>query len=241
VDRREHVQTVERWREARLRRLLAPTGWLAVVDRIELREGENALPFGTVTVADGVAHVRADQRVTVGGEAVNERTLHVVENGPPDSLTHAGRIYELVSRAGALALRVKDPLSPARLGFAGLSHFPIDLGHRVVARFEHHEPRGGGVARFTLGGKSLALEGTLETGSRRLFFLFRDETNREESYPAGRFLYAEVPDGDEIVLDFNTSFNPPCAFTEFVACPVVPPDAHLPVAVAAGEKRYRSQ
>jgi uncharacterized protein len=239
VDRREHVQAVERWREARLRRLLAPTGWLAVVDRIELREGENALPFGTVTVADGVAHVRADQRVTAGGGAVKERTLRVVEDGPPDSVTHAGRIYELVSRAGALALRVKDPLSPARLGFAGLSHFPIDLGHRVVARFERREA--GGVARFTLGGRSLALEGSLETGSHRLFFLFRDETNRDESYPAGRFLYAEVPAGDDVVLDFNTSFNPPCAFTEFVACPVVPPEAHLPVAVTAGEKRYRTQ
>jgi uncharacterized protein (DUF1684 family) len=242
VDRSEHVRAVERWREARLRRLLAPTGWLAVVDRLELVEGDNELPFGTVTLHGGEAHLRVagGHRVTVGGEPVNERTLRWEERGPTASFTHAGRIYELVRRDEAFALRVKDPLSPGRLGFAGLSHFPIDLGHRVVARFERQPaPRHtGGVAHFTLGGRSLALEGTLETGSQRLFFTFADETNRSESYPAGRFLYAEVPKGDEVVLDFNTSFNPPCAFTEFVACPVVPAESRLPVAVAAGEKRY---
>jgi uncharacterized protein (DUF1684 family) len=256
VNAREHEQLVERWREARLRRLLTPTGWLSVVDRIELVEGDNEVLFGTVTLREGVAQLRTrpGHAVTMGGEPVQERTLRSDEDGVPDALSFAGRIYELVRRGDDFALRVKDPLSPARLGFSGLAHYPIDFAHRVIARFERHAAaretvhqydRGAGsprmvpgVARFELQGQPLSLEPTLEQSSGRLFFLFADATNRTETYPAGRFLYADIPAGDELVLDFNLSFNPPCAFTPFVACPVVPPQSRLAVAVTAGEKRY---
>jgi uncharacterized protein (DUF1684 family) len=238
VDPREHAQLIEKWREARLRRLISPTGWLTVVDRIELSPGENAVPFGVVTLRGESAElrVRDDAVVTVGGERVSDRILSA--EGTPEALSYAGRIYELVRRDGTYALRVKDPLSAARLAFAGLSHFPIDLGHRVVARFEPTTEKSAGRAHFTLDGRPFSLQGNLERGSNRLFFSFGDDTNRRDSYPAGRFLYAEVPTSDEVVVDFNLAFNPPCAFTELVACPVVPRENHLPVAITAGEKRY---
>jgi uncharacterized protein len=95
-----------------------------------------------------------------------------------------------------------------------------------------------GVARFSAGGRDFALEPVLEEDSNRLFFVFGDETNRTESYPAGRFLYGDVPAGDEVVLDFNTAFNPPCAFTEFATCPVTPRANRLAIAIPAGERRY---
>jgi uncharacterized protein (DUF1684 family) len=78
----------------------------------------------------------------------------------------------------------------------------------------------------------------LEEVSRRLYFMFGDETNREETYPAGRFLYADMPDGDVVTLDFNMAFNPPCVFTAFASCPVIPAHSRLPVRIAAGEKRW---
>jgi uncharacterized protein (DUF1684 family) len=68
--------------------------------------------------------------------------------------------------------------------------------------------------------------------------MFGDATNRTDSYPAGRFLYAEIPGNDEVVLDFNMAFNPPCAFTAFASCPVLPAGSRLPVRIAAGEKRW---
>jgi uncharacterized protein len=40
------------------------------------------------------------------------------------------------------------------------------------------------------------------------------------------------------VLDFNTAFNPPCAFTSYATCPVTPVQNRLPVAIPAGERRY---
>jgi uncharacterized protein (DUF1684 family) len=97
-----------------------------------------------------------------------------------------------------------------------------------------------GRAHFPIDGRPFTLEPVLEEDSGRLFFTFADESNRSETYPAGRFLYASVPTADEVVLDFNMAFNPPCAFTEFATCPITPAHNRLPVAVTAGEKRYRA-
>jgi uncharacterized protein (DUF1684 family) len=41
------------------------------------------------------------------------------------------------------------------------------------------------------------------------------------------------------VLDFNEALNPPCAFTPFATCPLPPRENRLPIAVTAGEKKYR--
>ena len=53
---------VESWRAGRLRRLQSPTGWLSLVDRILLEEGDNALDIGMVTLAVGQVHFRARRR-----------------------------------------------------------------------------------------------------------------------------------------------------------------------------------
>ena len=72
-----------------------------------------------------------------------------------------------------------------------------------------------------------------------LFLVFADRTNGHGSYGAGRFLDAPMPDADgKVVLDFNQSRNPPCAFTAFATCPLPPPENRLDVAITAGEKAY---
>jgi uncharacterized protein (DUF1684 family) len=241
MDRTEHQRIVAAWQRARQDRLRAPTGWLTLVDRLILAEGDNALPFGLVTVRGATAELRQ-------GEAL--RSLRLEE-----AVTHEGKTYELSQRGDELSFRVKDPQAPARLAFAGLDYYPIDPAWRVVARWEryapprttHHQYDSGlvaerqipGAAHFSVGGQSFTLEPTLEPGSGRLYLIFGDVTNRSDTYPAGRFLYAEVPppDSDEVVLDFNMAFNPPCAFTEHAACPITPPRHRLPIPVPAGEKR----
>ncbi len=60
----------------------------------------------------------------------------------------------------------------------------------------------------------------------------------QETYEAGRFFNAPKPANGETVLDFNKAENPPCVFTPFATCPLPPPGNDLPVAIAAGEKRY---
>jgi uncharacterized protein (DUF1684 family) len=41
-----------------------------------------------------------------------------------------------------------------------------------------------------------------------------------------------------VILDFNRSINPPCAFTPYATCPLPPPQNRLTLAVTAGEKKY---
>jgi uncharacterized protein (DUF1684 family) len=241
MDAPEHQRTILAWQRARQDRLRAPNGWLTLVDRVILTEGDNALPFGLVTVRGATADLRQ-------GEAT--RVLRLEE-----AIVHQGKSYELTRRGDELSFRVKDPQAPARLAFAGLDYYPIDPAWRVLARWEryqpphetHHQYESGmqaqrqipGAAHFSVGGQSFSLEPVLEEGSGRLYLIFGDATNRSETYPAGRFLYAEVPPAgsEQVVLDFNMAFNPPCAFTEHAACPITPPRHRLPLPVPAGEKR----
>jgi uncharacterized protein (DUF1684 family) len=69
-----------------------------------------------------------------------------------------------------------------------------------------------------------------------LYLLFWDQTGRDTTYGAGRFLYAPLPEGDHVLLDFNQAFSPPCAFTPYSACPLAPAQNRLAVRVEAGEK-----
>ena len=225
----EHAAAVERWRRSRVERLVAPGGWLTLVDRIFLDEGDNDTPIGIVRVSDGRVWLRARSNVPVIDG--RERELHTEETGTLERISEGGRLYELSRNAGQFSLRVKDPESLARRSFRGLTFYPIDPAWRLRARFEN------GVAHFTVSGRPHSLS-TEDAAVSRLVFVFGDETNRTETYPGGRFLYADRPVGCEVVLDFNFAYNPPCAFTPHAICPAVLPRNRLALAVTAGERRY---
>jgi uncharacterized protein (DUF1684 family) len=249
-------EDVARWREARLFRLQAPTGWLTLVYRLQLDEGDNPLDIGIVALRGGEVRFRAGPGVVVtrAGTAVSEFHWRAdAEGTAPDRLDSGGRSYELMRRGSVLVVRVRDPQAPARRDFTGLDHFPLDPRWRVVARFERYDPPRAtrhhyeigegeprtvpGLAHFEVDGRALSLEPVIDGDGRRLYFVFGDASNGRGSYPGGRFLYAELPGvTSQLVLDFNLAFNPPCAFTPFAICPAVPPANRLPVAVAAGER-----
>jgi uncharacterized protein (DUF1684 family) len=95
-----------------------------------------------------------------------------------------------------------------------------------------------GLVEFQRDGQTYRIE-AIDEGDGRLFLVFADRTNGHGSYGAGRFLYAETPDASgQVVIDFNQSYNPPCAFTSFATCPLPPPENRLDVAITAGEKAY---
>jgi hypothetical protein len=96
-----------------------------------------------------------------------------------------------------------------------------------------------GYASFTVDGQDVRLEALFEGDNREeLFFIFKDLTSGSETYPAGRFLYAALPRGGTVALDFNRAHNPPCAFTPFATCPLPPPQNHVKVRIAAGALNY---
>jgi uncharacterized protein (DUF1684 family) len=77
-----------------------------------------------------------------------------------------------------------------------------------------------------------------------LFIPFRDATNGQETYGAGRYLVDAAKSHDlgvdeatgDLILDFNFATQPSCAFNPRWACPLAPPENRLDVPVRAGER-----
>ena len=148
-----------------------------------------------------------------------------------------------------------------RARFAGLAWFAYDPAARVAAELrpagddrELAVDTGGedGTVRYRRVGRlatpfgHLTLFWTLGYGGG-LFLPFRDATAGAETYGGGRYLTDTIKGtfgrglvrhGGELVLDFNYAYNPSCAYAARWACPLAPPENHLPVPVRAGERAY---
>lgn len=76
-----------------------------------------------------------------------------------------------------------------------------------------------------------------------LFLPFKDETNSVTTYGGGRYLNmskADTEDGS-IIIDFNKSYNPWCAYSDGFNCPIPPAENHLPFSIHAGERSYKGE
>ena len=69
-----------------------------------------------------------------------------------------------------------------------------------------------------------------------LFLPYTDLTNGEETYGGGRYIGLRIPKGDTIVIDFNKSYHPLCAYNHDYSCPIPPKENHLEVRIEAGVK-----
>jgi uncharacterized protein len=163
------------------------------------------------------------------------------------------------------ALRNKglSPLLPADFEkFEGLKYFAFDENYRLKAKlikstetktFLIPTSLGGtrkylkiGDLKFKLNGNEFTLGAYLNEflaadASADLFVPFKDLTNGDETYSAGRYVYLRKPkDNEEAVLDFNIAFNPNCAYNTNFACTLPPKENFLQVEIKAGEKRFVS-
>jgi len=191
--------------------------------------------------------------VKLGGKPFAGGPLRADSAGEPDVVEVGTLRFHVIERGGRVGLRVRDLASTARQHFKPIPLFPYDPAWRVEARLEPgkgpstvavpnimgtvEQMASPGVLVFQFEGKEYRLVPVVEPGDDSLFVIFGDQTNRSESYGAGRFLYAPLPVGGRTVLDFNRATNPPCAFTQFATCPLPPRPNRLAVRVAAGEKR----
>ena len=71
-----------------------------------------------------------------------------------------------------------------------------------------------------------------------LFLPFSDLTSGKESYIGGKYIDVRIPKGDTIMIDFNTSYNPYCAYNSKYSCPKVPLENDLEIEIKAGVKKY---
>ncbi len=93
-----------------------------------------------------------------------------------------------------------------------------------------------GRVEFSLNGVNCELEA--EKSDDKLLFHFTDVTSKVTTYGGGRKFSVPLPEGNEIILDFNLTENWPCAYTPFATCPVVPQENRLSIKIEAGEINY---
>jgi uncharacterized protein (DUF1684 family) len=217
-----------------------------------LPEGSAPGIVGVFDFEDRTATFRAADGVTVtqNGEPVQTAELEMGEK-------HAVAINDLTMwlhySGSRLAIRLRDLNATLRKEFTGLKWFPVDPRYKVSAKFTPYaEPKkvdllnvlgdiesfeSPGYVDFELMGTSVRME-PLSLGGGGLWFVFRDGTSGKETYPAARFLRADAPDDGRVVIDFNRSTNPPCAYNPHTTCPVPTKQNRLKVGIEAGEKNY---
>ena len=71
-----------------------------------------------------------------------------------------------------------------------------------------------------------------------LFLPFLDDTNGNESYGGGRYINLDIPQVDNLIIDFNSAFNPYCVYDEKYSCPIVPRENYIPLEIKAGVKNF---
>jgi uncharacterized protein len=200
----------------------------------------------------------ATEAISVDGRAGEPGELVLPDRDKPVWVEAEGVRFQMISRNERLAVRTRWPQANSLTEFLGLDYFEFDADWVINARFEAHppgttmpvgsvlgdiieEPNPGTVV-FEVDEREFRLEAVASADGEQLFFIFADRTTGRETYGAGRFLYADLPDAaGHTVLDFNRAYNPPCAFTEYSTCPLPPPENRLDIRVEAGELRYAGE
>jgi hypothetical protein len=226
---------------------------------IVLPPGSGPARAMVLTFREGRTRLKAAPGValTINNQPAQEADLKSDESGPADVVRLGQRIAFLVIKRGSrYAVRLKDNDTKAHREFKGIERFPIQWNYRVVARWAPYEKQrmvevpnvlgeieyhaSPGYAVFNLHGKEQKLVPYFESpGDQKLFYVFKDLTSGKETYGACRFLYSELPQSGQVVLDFNKSYNPPCAFTPYATCPLPMKENVLQVRIEAGEKFQR--
>ena len=182
-----------------------------------------------------------------------ERALKF-DAGKPDWVS-VGRIaMHIIERDGRYVLRLADNESLVRKNFPGRVWYEVNPAFKVNAKFVPYPPGKKlsivnvidevseepcpGYVTFTLKGKKYKMD--VVGDDEGMFFVMRDGTSGDTTYRPSRFLYVDKkPKANEIFqLDFNKTYNPPCAFSEYTTCPLPPEQNILKTRIEAGEK-YR--
>ena len=200
----------------------------------------------TAAASDGIVV----DGVVVDGSAV----VRGKDDANPSEIAFSDTVsgFVIAGEDGQYALRVWDSNSEGIREFGSIDAYPYNPDWVIMATFtenpagttmgfEHLKDDGKtkeqvipGEITFTKDGVDYNLA-AFKAG-RALQLVYADATNGVDTYSVGRFLFvAPNPDGT-IVLDFNRSVLPPCAFSYNFNCPLPPKQNRFAVAIEAGEK-----
>jgi len=257
---RDFLKMENEWRARRQDNLTKPDGWLAVAGLFWLHDG--VMSIGSDPQSDVVLPAGAPRRLGTlrmrKGVVTLERGGHAAVIRPdtdehPDAVQIGSLLLTVIKRLDRTGIRMRDPNAATRRNFTGCKWYPPSENWLIRAKWVAYptpkkiritnilgmtdEEPSPGYAEFAVNGKTVRLYPVADdTGA--LSFMFKDATSGKTTYAQGRFLDTDKPKDGYVTLDFNQTYNPPCAFIAFATCPLPPRQNTLTVAIEAGEKNY---
>lgn len=200
-----------------------------------------------------LAKIANGAKVYLDSVLVSYQIMHSDLTNKRTTLKHESLSWYLIQRGDRFGIRLKDSEAPLIKSFDDIEMFDIDSTWRIPAKFVEYEtpkeveiPTAIGTSEksevigkleFTIDNKVYSIEPSVSENG--YFLVFGDRSNGEETYGAGRFLYIEKPDSSEqLFIDFNKSYNPPCVFTKYATCPLPRAENILKIKILAGEKNF---
>jgi uncharacterized protein (DUF1684 family) len=262
-----HSQRIERLKQPDGWLSLTGLYWLKEGENSFGSDGANEIVFpkksasaklGVFVLEDStiLAKITDGAKVFLNNIRVSYQIMHSDLTDNPTILKHGSLSWYAIQRGERFGIRLKDKDSPLLKEFNGIDLFEIDSTWRIPAKFvEYDTPKevltptaigtfekekAVGKLEFRINNKQFSLEPSVSENG--YFLVFGDETNGEETYGAGRFLYIAKPDSSEqLYIDFNKSYNPPCVFTKYATCPLPRKENYLKIKIFAGEKNFHSE
>lgn len=262
-----YLKEMDEWRARRLANLKSENGFVNLAGLYWLKPGENTfgaasdndLVFPEQFTAKAGIMVLSDSVVLL--KEPDAAITALDGSTPPDTIMQQSAAelkmgsfrFHAIKRGEKYGVRLKDLAHPNLQREIPLASYPIDEKWIVTAKFNPYDPPKTlmilnvigftypeicpGYLQFTIDGKDYTLDAVVD--GDELFIIFGDKTNGAGTYGSGRYMYAKMPDeNNEVVLDFNKAYNPPCALTEFATCPLPPSQNKLPISITAGEKEF---
>ena len=152
----------------------------------------------------------------------------------------------------------ESPFLTQKVNFSYLDYYPTNINLKIEAQFDKNRTLDtlslatstGTIDKFIVLGtasfqfqnqmNSLLVLGSVNPNDPSLFIPYLDKTSGEVTYGGGRYLDVNAPSDNSMLLDFNKSYNPYCAYTDGYTCPFPPKENRLKIAIEAGEKSYKS-
>ena len=212
--------------------------------------GSFRLEHGKVTFAPS-----SGSEISHDGSPAETMILNKDMDGKPDILSLGPLRFWVIQRENRYAIRLRNLEAKRYTEYKELHFYPARGEYRVKATLIPFDTvrtimiptivgteeayRIPGKLEFTLHGKKLSLlPFEVESNPLKYFIIVMDETSKEETYGAGRYMYVDIlPDGT-VDLNFNRAYSPPCDYTPYATCPLAPQENVLDVRIEAGEKRY---
>ena len=209
----EYFEEIKQWDQKRAERLKADDGWLNLVGRTWLKQGENKFGsskendvivesgkvpanMGVFIFHDSTVIMKVNDGVEVLFNGIPVKEMFMIGDGKKDmTVFQCGPIkWNLIVRDTLYGIRFRDLESEAVKNFIGIKRFPVNEDWKVSADFEAYNPP-----------KKISVPNVLgqideEPSPGAIVFTKENQTYRLEAVDAGDrlwFIFADGTSGEE--------------------------------------------